>query len=166
MAKLYELTGAVLKLHEKLEELENIDQQTIIDSFESSQEYMDFEEKAVAVARFIKNVEGDIPAIDKEIDRLRAMKTAKENAVQHMKTYLQVQMETSGVTKIKRDMFNVGIQDNAPSLIIENEKLVPVGYTRFEQQRVIDKAIIKEFLKSGKSVPGCRLYVGKSLRIR
>lgn len=165
MPKLYELTGSVLKLHEQLEQLGELDSQTIADTLTGSTEYASFEEKAVAVARFIKNNKSDIPGIKTEIDRLTAMKKAKENAIDGMTKYLQMQMETSGITKVKKDMFNIYVKANNPSLVID-ETVLPSWWTKSEIVNVIDKEAIKAALDAGNTIPGAEYKQGKSLQIR
>ena len=148
-----------------LEETGDLDQQTIIDTLEGSQEQMDFEEKAVNIARFVKNLESDIPGIDAEIKRLQAMKKSQENTANNLRNYLKMQMETSGIDKIKRDKFNIYTQNNKPSLVID-ETIIPVGYTRIESKRVVDREAIEAAIKAGRSINGVVSQQGKSLQIR
>lgn len=163
MSKLYELSGSVKQLYDQLEEMD-LDQQTIIDTIEGSQELMNFEQKAAAVVRMMKNWEADTVAYDSEIKRLTDRKKAIENKVKSIKQYIQDQMEFAGLDKVKCDVFTLAMQNNPPAVVIDDENLIPAEYQIIKYD--IDKKKIGYYLKEGKEVPGCRLQFGKSLRIK
>ncbi|MGH2266599.1 siphovirus Gp157 family protein, partial [Enterococcus faecalis] len=79
-------------------------------------------------AKVVKELESNISIVEKEIKRLQSRKTTLSNNVKNLKGYLQDEMEKVGKTKIKGELFNVGIQNNPVSVNIIDEKLIPIGF--------------------------------------
>lgn len=164
--KLYELTGEMLKaiqIYQNAEtdqELENAERTlTAVE--------IPFQEKAVSVAYHILNTNADIVAIESEIERLT---TLKDRATKHsasVKRYLQSAMEAVNTNEIKTATLSLRIQNNPPSVIVENEELIPKKYFRLIPERYeIDKVLIKESWKNGVGVEGTHIEQKQSLRIK
>lgn len=166
MARLYELTGEILLLAEKLDEIDGLDEQTIRDTLSSSQELINFEKKAASIARMMRNWESNVEEYKTEIERLQSRKTALENKVKHFKQYIQIQMETAGLNNIDCGTSSLSIRANKPSVVIEKEDLIPATYATIKTETKYDKNRIYADIKAGKNVPGCRLSQSKSLIIR
>lgn len=157
--RLYELSQQWESVLEMAEQLEPEALKDTLDSIEEA-----FEDKVENTAKVIKSLEADVHTIEEEIKRLNARKTALKNNAANLKNYLQEEMERVGKTKIKASLFNVGIQNNPPSLRLADE---------FENQRYLievvpkyDKRAILADLKAGKEVAGAEVVQGRSLRIR
>lgn len=58
------------------------------------------------------------------------------------------------------------IRNNAPSLKIDNENLIPQKFVTYVQSKKIEKAEIKKAIKSGEEIAGVHLETSQSLLIR
>ena len=157
--RLYELTAQWANLLELAEQVEPEALKDTLDSIEDA-----FDDKVENTAKVIKSLEADVESIENEVRRLTARKSALKNNVVNLKQYLQDEMEKVGKTKVKGSLFNVGIQNNPPSLRLAEE---------FENQRYLvevipkyDKKAILADLKAGKEIDGAEVVQGRSLRIR
>ena len=160
MATLYDLTDNYQRV---LEMAEQLDEATLKDTLESIDEAI--EDKAENTAKVIKELEGQVDVLAKEIQRLNERKTTLNNNVTRLKLYLQDEMEKVGKTKIKGDLFNIGIQNNPVAVYVTDEGKLPKVF--FEEQKPkLNKRLLKEELKSGSTISGAELRQTKGLRIR
>lgn len=158
--KLYELSDMYLNL---LSQSEDFDEQLFNDTLESIDDaYLD---KLESTAKVIQMIDGNISIIDNEIKRLSNKKKSMINSKARLKEYMQQEMEKTGKTKLKGELFNFNIQNNPVSVDIINEDIISKEYL-VEQQPKIDKKMIIEDLKNGKVINGAELKQTKSLRIR
>lgn len=164
--KLYELSEQFRELADELEEA-NLDEQTMLDTLNGSTEMMNIEEKASGIIKMVKNWQGEIPAYDAEIKRLKNKKDSLKNRIDYIKSYLKYCLETAKLDKIKIGTLSVRIQKNGKgSVIIEDEKLVPAAYTDIIPEHTeISKERLYEDLKTGKEIPGVKYEVGKHIVI-
>jgi len=167
MPKLYELAEEYRLLSEQLEDMENLDQQTVIDTLEGSTQLMDIEEKTAAIIRMVKNWESEIPAYEEEIKRLTESKKAIDNRVKSVKAYLKGCLETAGLARVKIGVFTARLQNNSRgSVIVDDPSIVPAKYIDIiPQQEIPNNDRLYQDLKIGLKVPGVRYEVGKHLRI-
>ncbi|OJG77960.1 hypothetical protein RV14_GL001292 [Enterococcus ratti] len=84
--------------------------------------------------------------------------------MKNIKHYLQEEMEKTGKTKIKGELFNIGIQNNPISVNVLNENLIPKEFFTPIPPK-LDKKKLKEELKQGE-ISGAELVQTKGLRIR
>lgn len=110
---LYEITESLMKLQLLLEDPE-VDQQLVEDTINDTEE--ELEVKADGYARIIRNLEGNVDALDKEIKRLQAKKKACQNGITRLKDNLQAAMTMLKKPKIKTDLFTISIQKNGGAL--------------------------------------------------
>lgn len=164
MSSIYELTQDYLIISEMMENPE-LDPEFLADTMEAVDG--ELEVKAENYAKVMKNLDGDIEALDNEIRRLTSRKKALENNIKNMKMALQSMMTITGKTKFKTDLFSFGIQKNAPSVVIDTDiNNLPTEFLKFREPEV-DKTKLKEALKNGEDLSGyCHLEQSESLRIR
>lgn len=162
MANLYEITERYNNLLELLDN-EEITQDILNSALNEVQD--EFNEKALNIVKFIKNLESDVNGLDAEEKRLKAKKLAYKNKIEGLKKYLESGMIFSGLKKIDLGVFNISIAKNPPSLNILDEKLIPKEYL-IEQAPKIDNTSIKNAIKEGKEIAGCELVQKESLRIK
>lgn len=82
-----------------------------------------FEDKAVIIALFIKNLEAEIAAIKTEEARLKARRQAKEKIVKRLREYLLSNMQRVKLKKIDSDpRVKISLRANPPSVSIGDEK--------------------------------------------
>lgn len=161
MSTLYDLTGEYLQLFEMIDQGE-YDEDMLMDTLEGIDG--EIEVKAENYAKVIQEVSGQIGMLTGEIARLQEKKTVLDNAVKRIKNSLQNAMELTGKTKFKTDLFSFGIQNNPPSLKIDDAAAIPKEYL-IPQEPKVDGAAIKKLLKT-EAVPWAHLEQGRSLRIR
>lgn len=125
---------------------------------------LEIEDKMVNIAYVIKNLDGDVAALDTEIKRLQERKKSAENKQKRLKTYMHDSMVALDIKKIKTPIFSFNIQRNAPSVVITNENTIGEEY--FKVKREVDKTALGKAIKAGVEVEGAELKYTESLRIR
>lgn len=158
--RLYELAQNYAQLLEMVEEMES---DALVDTLSALQDAI--EDKAENIAKLIRNLEADVKVIHDEEKRLAERRRAIEVKIERLKTYLQEQLETAGIEKVKRPTITVAIQVNPPSVDVIDEKAIPNDFL-IPQAPKLDKRSILERLKKGESVPGVTLKQTKGVRIR
>ena len=163
IAALYELAHEFRVVAEQLEQLD-LDEETVRDTLEGCA--MEFDDKAVALASFIRNLETAAGAI-REAEKAQATRRkAIENKVERLREYLMQNMTSVNRLKIECALFKIAVRDNPVSVVIEGE--VPEDYMVQlpPPDPVPDKVAIKMALESGKEVPGARLQRGQRIEIK
>ena len=160
MQTLYELVGQYLELMEMAEEA---DDQVFMDTLDGIEG--EIEEKAENYAKVIRMLDSDVECIDKEIKRLQEKKKTIGNNVKRIKESLYMAMVTTGKKKFKTALFSFGIQKNPASVSVEDEKLIPERFWK-QQDPVLDKKLLSDFLKENGDMPYAKLVQTESLRIR
>lgn len=160
VSTLYELTDNYQRV---LEMAEQLDEGLLKDTLESIDEAI--EVKAENTAKVIKELEGQIDILNKEVQRLNERKTTISNNANRLKLYLQEEMEKVGKKKIKGDLFNIGIQNNPVAVYVTDEGKLPKIFFE-EQAPKLNKKLLKEELKNGSTIAGAELRQTKGLRIR
>jgi hypothetical protein len=165
MTTLYDLVGERLALQNKLEEL-NFDEVTIADTLEG--ESTAIQAKIEDYAFVIRNMEALPDAIKAEEKRLADRRKAIEKRVEHIKNWLLVNMQQAGITKIESPVFTVALQNNPPSVIIDDESLIDDGFKRLPDPLplVVDKKLIKMAIDAGQEVQGAHIEVKQRLVIK
>lgn len=165
--KLYEIKQQYRNLLDIQALDEYTNNQDVIDALEKIEE--DFEEKAVSVVYAIKNYESEANAIDTEIKRLTALKTARTKRAESLKGYLKTQMQAvAGEEKyaIKTPLFNISLSApklSAVEIQVPVEQL-PMDYLRIKTEP--NKERLKEDLLNGIEIQGVSLAESRTLTIR
>lgn len=165
MANIYELTADIQLLWNLMDEGE-IDDETLIDAMQNSQEELSY--KLEGYCKFIKNLEAEVKAFKEEEQRLAARRKTRENTIDRAKKAMQMAMEAAGEKKIPCGVFTVSLQKNPERVILDQLEItnVPTEYLKYKEPE-IDKAKIKEDLKAGKNLEGlAHLEQDEGLRIR
>ena len=155
---LYELTQNYLQV---LEIAENGDD--LADTLEALEDAI--EVKAENTAKVIKQLEANAEMLANESRRLSERKSAIENNVRNLKSYLQDQLDKCGKSKIKGEIFTVAIQNNPQSVDVLDESLIPSTYF-IQQAPKLDRKELLTHLKAGEEIAGVTIKQTKSLRIR
>lgn len=153
MTALYEITGNIKELLNS-----DFDEQTIADTMESLQG--EFNDKAIAVIKFVENLNGDTSVIDAEIKRLQERKKVITNKQKRLREYLLHNMQANGITKIECPLFTASLRKGIESVDISDESILPDEFVKAEVVTKPDKKAIKDALKAGASVPGAALKCG------
>lgn len=165
MANLYELNAEFNQLWMLLED-EEVDEEMILGAFETATE--DLTVKLENCCKYIKNIDAEIAGLKAEEERLYARRKAKENAVKRLKELMKLAMNTAGEKKLPCGTFTVSVQNNAPSVIMDEQCIenIPEDYLKYRDPE-IDKKKLKDHLEKGIAPEGiAHLEVSSSVRIR
>jgi hypothetical protein len=124
----------------------------------------DFKDKAINIGKLILTANADIKSIDVEIDRLSLRKMNLIRKSEWFKEYLKEQMLTAQIDKIQGDVLNLSLRKSPPSVIVNDESVIPPEYFRIvPEQKVVNKiAILRHLLDSeGEIIPGCEIVTNK-----
>lgn len=156
-ATLYELKEMYLNLmdldlegEELGKALENIDDE--------------IEVKAENYAGVIKNLEAEIDAYKKEIERMSKIKKSLESRSSLLKSNLEQAMIDLDKKKFKTNLFSFNIQRNAPGIKILDADKIPEEFVEYEKR--IKKNDLKKAIKEGLETDSAVLVESESLRIR
>lgn len=122
----------------------------------------EFEDKGKAIAMLALNIDGDLEAIQSQINRLTERKRIINNRKEALKEYLRTNMEASGITKISHPLFTISLGKGRPIVVVDNEKDIPDDYMNVKVTSSPDKAMIAKAIKEGVEVPGAHSETGKS----
>ena len=165
MANIYELTNELSLLWDLMENGE-LEDEVLIGAFDVAKE--DLADKLEGYCKFIKNLESDIQGLKAEEERLNARRKTMENTVTRCKEAMKFALNTAGEKKIACGTFTVSVQNNAPSVVLDEQYIenIPEEYL-VPQEPKIDKKKIKADIDAGKNLDGiAHLETGVSLRIR
>jgi len=162
---LYELTGERLALQNKLESM-NFDEETINDTLEANS--TELEAKIEGYGWIIRNMESFTDAMKAEEVRMAERRKAHEKSVTNIKAWLLQNMQLCGITKIECPAFAITVKNNPPSVVIDDEALIPESYKKLPEPPplVANKTMIGTALKSGLDVPGCHLEQKQRVEIK
>ena len=165
LPSLYEIAGEYRQAADKLAELD-LDEVTIADTLESLGG--DLEIKGQNVAAFIGNLEAQAVAIKEAEGRMADRRKAIEHRAARIRQYLLDNMIFAGITKIECPYFKIAVQDNPPSVVIDDPASLPADYMRQPEPPPpsADKALIARAIKDGFNVPGAHLNSSKRLVIK
>lgn len=122
----------------------------------------EFQEKGKALAMVTLNMDGDLDAIQAQIDRLSERKRVLVNRKESLKEYLRTNMEASGITKITHPLFTITLGKGKPIVVIDEESKIPDEYMNTKVTSTPSKVDIAKAIKEGKEVPGANSEIGKS----
>ena len=165
---LYELSSKYQALLDYAQSVDMTDEDQA-ETFKTTIESLDdaIEDKAEGYSIVIKELEATEDKLAKEIKRLQARKKSVSNNIQRMKTSLLEELEKMDKRKVTTDKFIVYIQNNPPSLVVENESEIPKAYW-VKQAPKLNTKLLKEDLLDEEypSFSGARIEQGRSLRIK
>jgi hypothetical protein len=115
-----------------------------------------WEDKAMNVARYVRNLEAEASAIASAKMAMDArMKSATAKA-DRLRAYLLAEMERTGL-KPKAADIAIRTQKNPASVVIDREEFIPNEFRQEVTTWRVDKRAIKDAWTAGTSVPGTRL---------
>ena len=162
---LYELNQNFNNL---IEVLENTEDENLKELIKNSMDQLALEtnEKIENIIKYIKNLEAEAEALEKESKRLNDRKIKTLKKVDNLKGYLKDFTSSLESKKYNTGIFNISIRKNAAAIIIENDFLVPDEFCKAEIIRKVDKVALKEKLKAGEVIEGVKLQQTESIIIK
>jgi hypothetical protein len=127
--------------------------------------------KANNIARFIANQDAYATAIEEASAAMTIRAKRLRARMDHLRTYLLNNLQASGITKIDTPELVVSVKKNPASVVIDDEKVIPPEFMVTPPPAPPplprpDKGAIRDAIKAGTDVPGCRLVQGARLEIR
>jgi predicted transcriptional regulator len=162
MAKLYELVGGYRNLLEMADSESGEEFLAILETLSDA-----IDTKVETCAKVVKNLQADAAALKEEEARLSARRKSVEGNIDRLKAYMKENMTAADKQKIKTALFTIYITAGRPTVVVDNEEVIPSEYRAEVKTPPPDKKGILEALKAGKQVPGVTLGVTEpSLTIR
>ena len=147
---LYQLSGNYLQALDFLSDPEtDLPAEVINDTLEALGG--ELEDKAVNVAKFLRNMEAMSEAIKAAEVSMEKRRKALEARVKWMKAYLKDNMERTGISKIECPYFKLSIQKNPAAVNVINEDVIP---EQFKEQVITWKTRQNRDQESHRKRPG------------
>lgn len=168
---LYQINAEIEQLEHAADDGLLIDPETgELISFEEALDRLRMEKakKIENVALWCKNLASDVVALKAEEDNLAKRRRAAEAKQERLKAYLlNAITEPDGrVVPFHGTKAVVSVRNNAPSVIISDEAILPMEFKIQKIEVKPDKKSIGEVLKRGIAVPGAHLEAGRSVLIK
>lgn len=145
MSQLYAMTKQMLELSAMLDTDDEVLKQAIQDTMQGVEG--EFGNKADAIVMLRRNIEGDVLAIESELERLAELKRVKNNSIKGLTDYLKRNMEAADLKSIKRPLFTITLAAGKESVVIDSDDAVPDEYVAVKVASTPDKKAIADFLK-------------------
>lgn len=160
---LYQLSADYRRALDALTEREDLPEEAIADTLEGLEGAL--ADKALNVARYIRNLEAEAAAISEAKQRMDARERATTNQAKRLKAYLHHELERTGL-KPKAPDLALCVQRNPPSVQIADEAALPADYLETITTTRARKTALLEALKAGATIPGAALSQSTRLVIR
>ena len=121
------------------------------------------QEKAINYGYVIKNFESEVDIIEEEIKRLNALKKARQNAVDKLKTNISDAMQLFGILEVKAPTFKMNFRKSESVEIFEG---LDQEFITEKVSYQPDKIAIKNAIKEGRTVNGAALVTNLNLQIK
>ena len=162
--KLYEITNEYECVFNSVDDTGEISQDTMdaIDGLHAQ-----FEDRAIAVACYIKNLEAEENAIKSAMDDMKKRRDSLNAKVNSLSEYLRDSMGKMSVSEIKSSpFFKIRIKQCPVSVDVFDDLALPDEYMREKTVVTVDKIKLKEVLSTGVEVPGACLHRRAKLEIK
>lgn len=126
---------------------------------------MTFDDKAEAVAMFIKNLEADADAIKAEKKKLDKREKIKRGKADRLREYLRDCLEMNGLKLVDTPKARISTRLSTYVNVTDEDK-VPEMFRKVKTVESIDKTSVGKALKAGEEVDGCELAERSSLQIK
>ena len=128
----------------------------------------EWETKAVNVAKFLNQLSLDEQQVDAEIERLTKKKKSLSNAYSSLHDLLLWQMQNFGKDEIKNPLINIKVRENPLSVVVKDEKAVPMQFKTEKTTVTVNKNAIKLAMKEDAElkIDGIELTRTKKLSIK
>jgi hypothetical protein len=161
---LYQIADDYLTALDALADREDLPPEAIADTLEGLAGT--FQDKAVAVAAYLKTLEAEAAAIDAARKAMERRETALLSHATRLRDYLKGEMERTGLTRLDHPFFALRVQANPPAVVVEDEGMLPARFTETVTAVKVLKAEIGKALKAGEAVFGAHLERTTRLVIR
>jgi hypothetical protein len=125
------------------------------------------EDKAIAVASYIKNIEAEKDAINAARQGMAYREIKLDRKISSLMDYLKDSLEKCKIAEIsKSPYFTIKIKKCPVSVSVTDETLLPADYLKVKEVTSVDKIKLGNDLKSGVEVKGAELKQNTRLEIK
>ena len=166
MANLYELTGEYLDLQSVIDMAGGeliLEVEEAIEALALNKETA--VEKLEGYGKVLSNMTAEAAGLKAEEARLSSRRKVLEGSVERLKCRVFDYMTIADEKKIKAGTFTFTVQRSGAALVIDDGAVVPDDYW-IEQDPKLDKASLKDAIKAGLELEGCRLESKLHLRVK
>jgi len=165
MTALYQLAADYKEAAERLSE-SGLDEQTITDTLEGLSG--DIEQKAINLAKLIRNIEAETSAIRSAVDDMVKRANAEEAKAKRLRDYLKYCLQQAEIRKVSCPFFVVSLKATPAAVVIDDEKLIRGNLMVWPPAPPPkpDKRAIADVIKAGEEVAGAHLESGTRLEIK
>ena len=156
---LYEISAEYKSSIAKISDLD-LPEDVIADTLEAMTG--DFDNKAIALVSYFKNLEVDAKAIKEAEQAMANRRKSIESHIKRLKEYLLVNMQSTGITAVDCPYFSIKLQNNPKAVNIINEALIPTEYVT----EVVTLKINKAAIKAAGGCDGVELIAGQRVVIK
>lgn len=122
--------------------------------------------KVDSFAQFVRLEEARVKALKEEAKRLTARAKTAEGRLSYLKaSYLDI-MSSNGLRKVQGDAYTLSVRESKSVVVPDDLTTLDEIFLRRKEVVEADKAVIKEALAAGQSIPGCELRTNYSLQIK
>ena len=125
-----------------------------------------FQEKAINVAMYVRNLETESAAIAEAEKAMSARKKALNNKADRLKSYLLSEMQRTQTKQIKCPYFVLSLRKTPASVRIAPNAVIPDYLLAPPKPQEADKRAIKEAIEKGLVIEGVTLESGETLSIK
>jgi len=166
MASIYNITGDILRLYEMIDEIETPDEEyenMLLDTLEGVMG--EFEVKADAYGKLIRNIESNVDGLKKEKSRLETKIKRSENLVKSLKDRILFCMDKAKIPEIKGELFRFKTQNfgkQLPENIEEFRDKIPDAYFIAQDPKLDKKKLLDDIKGEKVKIEGVELRTPRS----
>lgn len=155
MASLYEIDSEIMNC---------IDPETgeILDFERLEHLQMERQTKIENVALWVKNLKADMSAYKVEKDVFAEREKQTKRKIESLSQWLTVALDGQ---RVSTNRVAISFRKSESVEIVEDEK-IPGEYIKIKMEKQPDKVAIKEAIKNGETVPGCKLVSKNNIQIK
>lgn len=163
MNNLYEISAQYQHLMDSVMEVEELTEEQLVGLRDI---HLNMEEKAVAIASIIKELEDDADRTESALARVEQRKYMITKKIDRLKSMLKLELENCKMQKVKSTYFDITVRRNPVSVFISDHAVIPDEYYVEEVKRVLNKQALCRDLKHNVSIPGVCLEQRTRLDIK
>lgn len=188
MSRLFDISAEFAELYDQFDAIEDLTQddfpegcdlvqykeelrQAWFDTLDAMEQ--DFDAKAENTAIYIRQLQSDADALDKEVKRLQAKSASRKRRIAWLKDYLSRCMDQMHLTKSGGVRATVSLRNNPPSVQVLDEAALieelqqkdrddALKYSKPE----IRKSVVKDMLQHGETLENACITSSRSIQIR
>jgi hypothetical protein len=123
-----------------------------------------YSQKIDHVATLMNMINAEAKKLKQQETVIATQRKSLEALVSQAEDSLKEEMSLEGLCEIQGELIKYTLSASNPRLVIEDEKLIPQEYKRDLVVTEIRKDAIKDELKMGTVIPGCKLEQGTTLK--